>query len=484
MVLQAYSGQSSVALRCGDMARLEGPLKDLDIEVHNIELDELQDVLRGFGHVEEVGKKFGVLLLLGLAIDWSLPRSDSSGRKPQVILQPQLDIKQALQRRDLTMNAMAINLTTVVCDGLEEITMQDIIDPFDGLADIAANQMRAVDDAFFVQDPLRLFRVMQFAGRFCMTPTPELDLLCRGMPLYDTYDDRPLARERIQSEVVKLLLQAPKPSLGFAWLIRIGRAEELFPFLNGNFEALLVIDRLAPHLRACSADEQVMLFLTALCYRYGEDGSRIEVRDDNALKHDDKNCCLDLESRLLDLDINSLKGFAVDSNNRTSSASLSLSCHSGGRSGIHSKINTFNKNFLINCTDSHKTIKAVDLILQILPQLKNLSDNAAGLITIKKIAAQLAMVQASFALVSKLTWCLFESTAFVVEQSLIYRLACHAGVLNRPEKPLVQGRDLLNQISPGPEFGRLLARAYQLQLEEGVRDKSTLIEQVLYERSL
>ena len=458
-IVQALAERGGIAYLVGGCVRdmvLNLPLKDLDIEVHNMELDALHDVLRRFGHVEEVGKKFGVLLLLGLAIDWSLPRSDSSGRKPHVILQPQLDIKQALQRRDLTMNAMAINLTTVVCEGLQEITTHDIIDPFGGLRDIAANQMRAVDDAFFVQDPLRLLRVMQFAGRFGMAPTPELDALCARMPLYDTYDDRPLARERIQSEVVKLLLLAPQPSVGFAWLMRISRAEELFPFLKDNPEALPVIDRLAPHVQACSTDEQVMLFLTALSYR-------------PLMSLEAQQIAAPQDERVFDFNLDKEMPDHPEEDRRSVSKEMS-----GNRMS--------NKNLLINCTDSHKTIKAVEVILQIIPQLKNLSDDAAGLIAIKKIAAQLAAVQTSLALVSKLSWCLFESTAQAVEQSLVYCVADRAGVLNGPEEALVQGRDLLNQIPPGPELGRLVALAYQLQLEESVRDKQALIERLMAER--
>lgn len=45
-------------------------------------LDKLEQVLSKFGEVEFVGKNFGVLLLKGTNVDWSLPRVDNKGRKP------------------------------------------------------------------------------------------------------------------------------------------------------------------------------------------------------------------------------------------------------------------------------------------------------------------------------------------------------------------------------------------------------------------
>lgn len=49
----------------------------------------------------------------GTEVDWALPRTDSSGRKPKVEFDITMDLPAAAKRRDLTMNAMAIDLNYV-----------------------------------------------------------------------------------------------------------------------------------------------------------------------------------------------------------------------------------------------------------------------------------------------------------------------------------------------------------------------------------
>ena len=69
-----------------------------------------------------VGKAFGVLRVHGLDVDWSLPRADSPGRKPTVVIDPFMPVEVAARRRDLTMNAMALDLMT-----------DEFIDPCNGM---------------------------------------------------------------------------------------------------------------------------------------------------------------------------------------------------------------------------------------------------------------------------------------------------------------------------------------------------------------
>lgn len=46
-----------------------------------------------------------------------------------------------------------------------------------------------------------------------------------------------------------------------------------------------------------------------------------------------------------------------------------------------------------------------------------------------------------------------------------------------PVEPLLRGRDLLALgLKPGPELGRLLRKAYELQLELGLKTKEEVLE--------
>src|SRR5205085_717907 len=127
-------------------------------------------------------------------------RIDSAGRKPQVTVMD-MPIDVALRRRDLTMNAMAIDLAEMV-----------LHDPLNGAEDIRMKTLRSPDPSFFTQDPLRFYRVMQFIGRFEMYPDAALQELCKQMDIAN------ISRERIEMEFNKLLLQSKQPSSGIRWL--------------------------------------------------------------------------------------------------------------------------------------------------------------------------------------------------------------------------------------------------------------------------
>lgn len=129
-IVERISAASGTAFLVGGAVRdllLEVPLHDIDIEVHGLTLEQLSDILKQEGPVSYVGKSFGVLKLHGTNTDWALPRTDTTGRKPTVQMDPHMGIYEALRRRDLTMNAMAINLSTF-----------ELVDPFDGLKDSAS----------------------------------------------------------------------------------------------------------------------------------------------------------------------------------------------------------------------------------------------------------------------------------------------------------------------------------------------------------
>jgi len=58
--------------------------------------------------------------------------------------------------------------------------------------------------------------------------------------------------------------------------------------------------------------------------------------------------------------------------------------------------------------------------------------------------------------------------------------AQEAQVLYEEEKPILQGRDLLDVVKPGLHMGKLLKEAYRIQLEEGIKDKDELKRRILF----
>lgn len=178
--------------------------RDLDLEIHGIPPGQVHRLLSEHFSVQFVGKAFGVFKLGTLPIDIALPmnRPLDDVSIPRLLQQadPDMDIDEALARRDFTINAMAWDPDTL-----------ELRDPFDGRADLSHCRLRHVSDRFG-EDPLRVLRGMQLAARYDLTAAPETLALCRTL----TQDHLP--SERLWDEWRKLLLQGATPSTGLQWL--------------------------------------------------------------------------------------------------------------------------------------------------------------------------------------------------------------------------------------------------------------------------
>jgi tRNA nucleotidyltransferase (CCA-adding enzyme) len=178
--------------------------RDLDLEISGVPPGQLHALLAEQFSVQFVGKAFGVFKLQGLPIDISIPSrmltdpASVSGLLRQS--DPDMDIDEALARRDFSLNAMAWDPDTL-----------ELRDPFNGRADLDARLLRHASGRFG-EDPLRVLRGMQLAARFGLTVAPETVALCRTL----TQERQP--SERLWEEWKKLLLQGTKPSLGLQFL--------------------------------------------------------------------------------------------------------------------------------------------------------------------------------------------------------------------------------------------------------------------------
>lgn len=111
-----------------------------------------------------------------------------------------------------------------------EIEKKAFIDPFAGLEDIKQRQLRHIDDETFVEDPLRVYRAIQFCARFGFSLAVKTKQLCKEMVTQGMLDTLP--KERVFIEWKKLLLKAPKPSEGFELMRELGILSLYFPELH------------------------------------------------------------------------------------------------------------------------------------------------------------------------------------------------------------------------------------------------------------
>jgi len=199
--------------------------KDVDIEVHGIVPAQLEAVLDSLGQRLEMGESFGIYGLKGYTLDISMPRkmeASGQGRHLEDQVDPFIGTRSAAMRRDFTMNAMMQNVLT-----------GEIVDHFDGRADLSVGIIRHVNEKTFAEDPLRVFRAAQFAARFGFKFAQETVELCSKMNISR------IARERIEGEVKKALLKSPKPSVFFDTLRRMNQLSCWFPEL----EALIGVEQ-------------------------------------------------------------------------------------------------------------------------------------------------------------------------------------------------------------------------------------------------
>ena len=202
--------------------------KDMDVEVYGVSPERLESLLEQMypGRVNSVGRAFGILKVAlgdGLDFDVSIPRSESkmgSGHTGFVVKgDPSMDVKEAARRRDFTINALSADPMT-----------GEVLDLFGGVDDLVEKRLRVTDVERFQDDPLRVYRAVQFAARFGFTLESESKQLMREM--VERGDLTELSKERISEEIGKLLLKSPRPSIGFEQMRDLGIIERDYPELH------------------------------------------------------------------------------------------------------------------------------------------------------------------------------------------------------------------------------------------------------------
>ena len=173
-----------------------------------------------------VGKDFPVFLHPDSGEEYALARTERKSGHGYggftVYASPEVTLEQDLQRRDLTVNAMAQTQ-----DG-------QIVDPYGGRADLEARKLRHVSPAFS-EDPLRILRVARFAARYAplgFTVADETMTLMRGM--VDAGEVEHLVPERVWKEVSRALTE-PRPDVFIHVLRDCGALKVLLPEVDCLF---------------------------------------------------------------------------------------------------------------------------------------------------------------------------------------------------------------------------------------------------------
>jgi tRNA nucleotidyltransferase (CCA-adding enzyme) len=197
---------------------LERPNKDKDWVVVGATPEQLLEL----GYTQ-VGRDFPVFLHPTTHEEYALARTErKTGRGYtgfSVYAAKDVTLTEDLQRRDLTINAMALD------------SQGQLIDPFNGLADLRAGILRHVSSAF-VEDPVRILRVARFAARFGFRVASETLVLMSEMVNNGEVDA--LVAERVWQEMVRALTES-QPHQFFEVLRSCGALARIFPEVERLF---------------------------------------------------------------------------------------------------------------------------------------------------------------------------------------------------------------------------------------------------------
>ena len=183
------------------------------------------DDMRQLGY-KQVGKDFPVFLHPKSGEEYALARTERKTAAGyhgfEFHADPDVTIEQDLERRDLTINAIARDAD------------DNIVDPFGGLRDIEERVLRHVSDAF-LEDPVRVLRVARFAARFAtlgFTIAPETLLLMKTM--VENGEADALVPDRVWKETERAL-GANDSRVFFETLRECGALRVVFPEVDALF---------------------------------------------------------------------------------------------------------------------------------------------------------------------------------------------------------------------------------------------------------
>ena len=225
----ASSLAQSFAAQGFRLALVGGPVRDalmgrlgndLDFTT-NAKPEETKRILKNWAdNIWETGIEYGTVAGKrgDTTVEVTTYRSESydpQSRKPEVIYGD--NILGDLSRRDFTVNAMALELTSKI---------PEFIDPYNGLTDLAQKIIRTPTTAenSFSDDPLRMMRAARFASQLGFEIAPDVLQAMKDMAGRISI----ISAERVRDEFIKILMST-RPRIGVTLLVETGLAEIVLP---------------------------------------------------------------------------------------------------------------------------------------------------------------------------------------------------------------------------------------------------------------
>ncbi len=412
---------------------LEQAPKDIDVEVFGVSYEQLERALARWGRTDLVGRSFGVVKLTlpgGVCYDFTIPRRDSKvapGHQGFTVeFHADITPEEAASRRDYTINALSYDPRT-----------GRVVDFFGGREDLGQRLLRHTSRAF-AEDPLRVLRGLQFAGRFGLKAAPETLWLCHSIRA----GYRELAVERVREEWFKWAARSAVPSAGLKFLAASGWLEH-FPEIDSMrgvpqdpewhpegdvfVHTCHACDALARQPAWQEADEEsrIVFMLATLAHDFAKAGTTQQVLKDGRVR-------------------------VVSPGHETAGVPLTES---------------FLERINAPCAIRERVLP---LVANHMAHLDGISDRS-----VRRLARRLTPASVQELCLIMTADALGRPPKAAVPSGIadIQAKARELQVQDQAPKPILLGRHLIAQgRSPGPEFGPILAAAYEAQLEGAFTD--------------
>ena len=196
---------------------------DVDIVVEGSGIALAEKVAARLRSKVTVFRNFGTAMFKykGVEVEFVGARRESYDRNSRKPFVEDGTLEEDQRRRDFTINAMAFSL--------QKDDYGTLIDPFGGIADIAAKKIRTPldPDTTYSDDPLRMLRAVRFATRLGFDIVPEsIESMRRNRDRLQI-----LSKERIADELNKIMM-TEHPSRGFYLLDECGLLDSILPELT------------------------------------------------------------------------------------------------------------------------------------------------------------------------------------------------------------------------------------------------------------
>ena len=208
-----------------DFILKRGSAKDIDIVAVGDGIKLAKQVAKNLPNKPKVQifKTYGTAMLRydDIEIEFVGARKESYSEDSRNPMVENGSLEDDQNRRDFTINALALNLSTS--------NFGDLLDPFDGIKDLEKQIIRTplTPDITYSDDPLRMMRAIRFASQLSFTIESEsLNAITKNSHRIEI-----ITRERIVTELNKIL-ESKKPSVGFLLLEKTGLLDYIMPELT------------------------------------------------------------------------------------------------------------------------------------------------------------------------------------------------------------------------------------------------------------